>query len=91
MVEGKKKSRTMRRVKRKLPGNTVTVHYKLRKPRVGSCPVTGETLKGVPRERPSRMKNMPKTRKRPERPYGGVLSSKAMRETMRKRARSLNL
>ncbi|MBS3170693.1 50S ribosomal protein L34e, partial [Candidatus Woesearchaeota archaeon] len=39
-------------------------------------------LHGVPRAFPVERRNMPKTKKRPERPYGGVLCSKCMRETI---------
>ena len=44
-------------------------------------------LSGVPRERPAKMANMPKTLKRPERPYGGVLCSKCTRELLKERTR----
>ena len=44
-------------------------------------------LKGVPRERPYKMRTMAKTKKRPERPYGGVLCSKCMREIFKEKAR----
>jgi len=55
------------------------------------CSVTGQTLKGVPRELPVKMQNMPKTSKRPQRPFGGVLSSQASREELKKRVRTTKL
>jgi large subunit ribosomal protein L34e len=79
MVEGRKKSRTFRRVKVKTPGGETKVHYKRRKPSKAKCSGCKALLKGVPRELPYKMQNMPKTKKRPERPYGGVLCSKCMR------------
>jgi large subunit ribosomal protein L34e len=87
MVAGRLKSRTLRRVKKVAPGGRNIIHYERRKPKAASCPVTGEKLKGVPRELPSKMKNMPKTKKRPERPFGGVLSSKASRNILKNKAR----
>ena len=51
----------------------------LRKPKLGVCSVTGQPLNGVAHELPSKMRHLPKTKKRPTRPFGGVLSSKAMR------------
>ncbi len=84
MPERKLRSRSFRRVKKVTPGGRNVTHYERKKPKPASCPVTGELLKGVPRERPTKMKNMPKTRKRPERPFGGVLSSKASRAVLRK-------
>ena len=80
MPEGNKKSRTMRRVHVKVPGGATKLHYKLRKPAAAKCSTCGDVLKGVPRERPAKMQNMPKTKKRPQRPYGGVLCSKCMRK-----------
>lgn len=88
MVEGRRKSRTFRRVKVKTPGGKTITQYKRRKPSKAECGGCGKLLAGVPRELPFKMKTMPKTKKRPERPYGGVLCSKCMRakiiETARK-------
>lgn len=83
MVEGRIKSRTFRRIKVKVPGNRSTVQYRKRKPAAAKCAGCGAALSGVPRERPYKMKNMPKTKKRPERPYGGVLCSRCMRKKIK--------
>lgn len=88
MPEGKYKSRSYRRVFKKTPGGRNVVHYTRRKPAKARCPVTGDVLKGVPRERPVKMRNMAKTKKRPERPFGGVLSSKASRAVLKQKART---
>ena len=85
MVSGKHKSKSMRKVAVKAPGNTVKTHYKSRKPKRAVCAVYGTPLAGVARGTSSKMKNMSKTEKRPERPFGGVLSSKAMRDKMKQR------
>jgi len=85
------RSRSYRRVKKATPGGRNITHYDRKKPKAAKCAVTGEKLKGVPRERPSKMRNMPKTQKRPERPFGGVLSSRASRAVLKKKARSSNL
>lgn len=79
MPEGKKKSRTYRRIPKKLPGGRITTQYKKRKPSRAQCAECGAVLAGVPRERPFIMRSISKTQKRPERPYGGVLCSKCMR------------
>ncbi|MFT4303237.1 MAG: 50S ribosomal protein L34e [Candidatus Woesearchaeota archaeon] len=89
MVAGKYKSKSKRKVFVKAPGNTVKVHYKIRKPGKAVCAEYGTPLAGVARATPAKLKNMPKTAKRPERPYGGVLSSKAMREKMKEKARKI--
>ena len=63
MPEGKYKSGTFRKVFVKTPGGNTTVHYKNRKPSKAVCGGCGVALQGVPRERPYKMQNMPKTRK----------------------------
>ncbi len=82
------RSRSLRRVYRKVPGGGTSIHFKRRKPKASKCGSCGAVLKGVPRERPFKMRSMTKTMKRPQRPYGGVLCSRCMRLEMIKRARS---
>ena len=81
------KSRTFRRVFVKTPGSKVTLHYKRRKPSKAICAGCKKQLAGVPNKLPSKMKNLPKTAKRPERPYGGVLCSACMRKLLQQKAR----
>ena len=87
MPRGMHKSRTLRRVYRKTPGNRTVVHYKKKKPKKSRCAGCSALLKGVPRERPHKMKKISKTKKRPERPYGGYYCSKCMRKLMIEKAR----
>jgi large subunit ribosomal protein L34e len=89
-MQHKTKSRTFARVARKSARGTKIVHIR-RKPKLGTCTVTGQKLKGVPRALPVDMRNMPITKKRPSRPFGGVLSSQAAREEIKSRARKLEL
>lgn len=87
MPAGRYKSRSLRRVYTKLPGSKVVVHYKKRKPSKAKCSECGTELSGVPRERPYKMQTMAKTKKRPSRPYGGVLCSKCTRNLMKEKAK----
>ena len=89
MVEPRKRSRSLRRVRVRTPGGRTVVHYGHRKPAKAKCGNCGAVLPGVPRERPYKMQNMPKTMKRPERPYGGNLCSKCTRELMVRKARGV--
>jgi len=86
-MPSRKPSRSLRQVKVKLPGNRVTSHYTTRKPSAHKCGKCGKQLSGTVRVSPLKQQNMPKTRKRPERPYGGVLCSKCSREKIRQEAR----
>lgn len=87
MPQGKDKSRSKAKVQRVTPGARTVVHRVQRRPKQAHCAVTGEKLKGVPRAHPSELTNMAKTKKRPERPFGGVLSSKAARRVHIAKAR----
>jgi len=80
------RSRTLRRVKVTTPAGENKIHYKKRKPQKAKCGKCGTILKAVPRERPHIMRNLPKSSKRPERPYGGVLCSKCAREEFKRQA-----
>ena len=90
MLPAKTKSRTFRRKQVRTVSGTKTV-YKRRTPKQPVCPVTGEKLSGVPRKTTTELKNMPKTHKRPQRPFGGVLSSKAARDVHKQKARNSKL
>ncbi|MEK6983311.1 MAG: 50S ribosomal protein L34e [Nanoarchaeota archaeon] len=81
------RSRSLRKLFRKVPGGRVSIHYKKKKPKTAKCGNCGTILKGVPRELPYKMRTMAKTKKRPERPYGGVLCSRCMRQTIIDKAR----
>lgn len=73
------RSRTFRRVKVRTPGGRNVIHYKSRKPAKAQCASCGKPLAGVARLRPYKLRNTAKTKKRPQRPYGGQLCSKCMR------------
>ena len=75
MVRGMFKSRTFRRVFVKTPGSNTVIHYRKRKPSSAKCGECRGVLSGIPRVSPSKMKNLAKTEKRPQRPYGGALCS----------------
>jgi len=87
MPEPHKRSRSLRRVKVKASGGRTVLHYKKRKPGKAKCGSCGSLLKGVPRERPIKMIKLSKTKKRPERPYGGNLCSKCTRLLIVERSR----
>ena len=89
MVRRALRSRSLRKIKVKTPGGNVVTHFKKRKPQKSHCGGCGDVLKGVPRERPTKMQNIAKTKKRPERAYGGVLCSKCSRVLFKEKAKSL--
>jgi len=90
MPRPSQRSRSLRKVKKKLPGGRLKHAFLKRKPSKPVCAVYKTPLAGVPRGNASKVKKFSKSKRRPERPYGGVLSSKAMREIMIKKARGKN-
>lgn len=83
------RSRTFRRVFVKTPGGKTILHHKRRKPGKAQCANCGAYLKGVASGLTKYIKKLAKTEKRPERPYGGVLCNKCMRNVMIEKARNL--
>ncbi|MEM4268053.1 MAG: 50S ribosomal protein L34e [Candidatus Woesearchaeota archaeon] len=91
MPQPRYRSRTYRRVRKTTPGGVNKIFYSKRKPAKARCGGCGALLAGVPRERPSRLRRMSLTSKRPERPYGGVLCSRCLRTKMKEFVRNSNV
>ena len=83
MPAGKHKSRTLRRVFVKTPGGDNKIHYRKRKINIPKCGNCGKPLQGIPKLIQSKFKNLPRTKKRPTRPYGGVLCSACSRKKIK--------
>lgn len=86
MPRPSRRSRTLRRVFRKVIKGVKLV-YEKRKPKLSHCGNCDAVLKGIPRERPYKMRTMNKSQKRPERMFGGNLCSKCARREIIKRNR----
>ncbi|AIJ06085.1 50S ribosomal protein L34e [Methanocaldococcus sp. 16A] len=83
------RSRSYRRIYRRTPGGRIVIHYKRRKPNKAKCAVCGAELHGVPRGRPVEIRKLPKSQRRPERPYGGYLCPRCLKRLMIQKARNL--
>jgi len=80
MPAPKHRSRSKRRVFVRTPGSKTTLHYRRKlnaKPKCGEC---GQILPGVARGNKTEIKKLPKTKRRPDRPFGGVLCSRCSRK-----------
>jgi len=82
------RSRSLRRVTRRTPGGRTKTHHKKRNPKIAHCGNCRGILNAVPRARPYIMRRLAKTKKRPERPYGGNLCSSCMRKVFIAQARN---
>ena len=83
-----KARRAYRQIFVKTPGGRTVTQYKKRKPKQARCANCGAILKGIARERPYKMKNMPKIKKTVSRAYGGYLCSRCARKQIVKETRS---
>ena len=88
MVSGKHKTRRVRKVFRRTPGGNVKTYYTPKKVGKATCAGCGSVLSGTLSDYKAVMQNTAKSKKRPERPFGGVLCSKCMRLAIVERARS---
>jgi large subunit ribosomal protein L34e len=84
MVKPHLRSRSLKRKKVRTPGKRLTTHYKSKKPGVAKCAICKKRLHGIPRLNQADMRKLAKTKKRPQRPYGGNLCSKCMRNLFKK-------
>ncbi|MBI2145982.1 50S ribosomal protein L34e [Candidatus Woesearchaeota archaeon] len=87
MPRGMFRSRRLRRVFVKTPGSRTVLQYRRRKPSRAHCASCHKPLAGIPREINSIMRNIPKTAKRPQRPYGGMFCSACTRALVQRKAR----
>jgi len=79
MTSQKYRSRSFRKIHKKVPGGATKIQYEHRKPKKAHCSICDKPLPGVPRLRAFKARTTAKTMKRPERPYGGVLCSPCTR------------
>jgi large subunit ribosomal protein L34e len=89
MVRRALRSTSFRTIKIRTPGSNIVTHYKKKKPHKAKCGNCGGLLKAIPREFPTKMQNLAKTKKRPQRAFGGVLCTKCTRELFKQKAKSL--
>ncbi len=81
------RTRSRRRVYVRTPGGETVVHYEKRRPGPARCAICGRPLAGVPRLRPVELRKLPKTKKRPERMFGGVLCPDCLTKLLKKSIR----
>jgi len=86
MARPSRRSRTLARIYKRVTKGVKLV-YKKRKPKPAHCSNCGVVLIGIPHERPYKMMNMPKSQKRPERMFGGVLCSRCAKREIINRIR----
>jgi len=80
----------MVKVKVRTPSGRLTTKIKKRRPSFAKCAYCGKQLHGVHRFTRNELRKLPKSERRPERPYGGYLCSECTRQLFRERARKFS-
>ena len=81
------RSRTLGRIKKKVPGGASVIHYFRRKPSVAKCAICKKPLNAVVKQRPTKAKNTALSKKKPNRPYGGNLCPKCTKTQIKAKLR----
>ncbi len=82
MTQGFQRSRSLKRKKVTTPGGSQVTHYTKPNHKPAECANCGAPLHGVPRKSTLKTKIV-KSKRRPKRPYGGVLCSKCSRDKIK--------
>ncbi|RLE54645.1 MAG: 50S ribosomal protein L34e [Thermoprotei archaeon] len=84
MVRPAYRSRSLRRVKVRVPSGEVRVHYEKRRANVPHCAICGAPLQGMPRVR----KGSHESIRPPTRPYGGNVCHRCLRLALKRAVRA---
>ena len=87
MPENRFRSRSYKRIHKNTPGGDNVLRYKKKKPSKHVCAECGAVLHGVPRGRPFEVNKLAKSKKRPNRPFGGNLCPECTRKHFKQEAR----
>lgn len=81
------RSRSLRKIRKKLPGGASIIHYIKKIPKKAVCAKCKKPLHGVASGLTAKVRSLAKSKKRPERPYGGKLCSKCTKDELKKKLR----
>lgn len=84
------KSKSLRKNVQRLPGGRLKTASSRKKRSRLKCAVTGKPLSGVPRVKSSAVRRIEKSKRAPNRPYGGVLNPSVTKAMFIKKAREEN-
>ncbi len=73
------KSNSKRRVFRRTPGTRLNVHLEKNNPSGHYCGRSGAILNGIPKKSATEFNKLSKSKKRPNRKYGGTYSHKVVK------------
>lgn len=82
------RTRSRKRVKTKVPGDRLAVHYKREKVKPARCSHCGTILSGIPREVTSEIRKLNRTRRRISRMFGGQLCPRCLKTALKQAVRA---
>jgi len=77
------RSRTLKRIKIKIPGGARVIHYIKKRPSKPKCARCKSILAGTARGTKSTVKRLSKSQKTPSRAYGGNLCPSCLKEKLK--------
>jgi len=77
----------MKKVKRRMPGGALKFIFKRKMHSKHKCAICSGELSSVPRGKPTIIKRLTRSARRPTRPFGGQLCSKCMRKVVAMKAK----
>ena len=81
------RTRSKKRVQKKVPGGRTTIHYEKEKSKPAKCFRCGQMLHGIPRCHPSELRKLTRSQRRIMRMYGGQLCANCLRELLKEAVR----
>jgi len=81
------RTRSKKRVQRKVLGGRTTIHYEKEKSKPAKCSRCSQTLHGIPRCHPSELRKLTRSQRRIMRMYGGQLCANCLRELLKEAVR----
>jgi len=82
------RTRSRKRVQKRLPGGRRTIHYKKEKSNPARCSRCGQILHGTPRLHFSELRKLTRSQRRAERIYGGQICANCLKELLKETVRS---
>ena len=81
------RTRSKKRVQKKVPGGRTTIHYEKEKSKPAKCSRCRQILHGIPRCHPSELRKLTRSQRKVMRMYGGQLCANCLRELLKEAVR----
>ena len=81
------RTRSKKRVQKRVPGGRTAIHYEKEKSKPAKCSRCGQMLHGIPRCHPSELRKLTRSQRRIMRMYGGQLCANCLRELLKEAVR----